>query len=157
VGNPSFEQQVRDTLARHRIEPSRLIIEITETVPIVDLADAAEQIRRLNAFGVKVALDDFGVRFNSLMYLHSLPVQFVKLDRRFVSGTDLELDLALYRSVIRLCGELGMDVIVEGIEYPPQSVAVFDAGGRLVQGHLFGRAVPITELGSGSDTHVVPV
>ena len=157
LGNPSFEQNVRQTLARHRVEPSRLVVEITETVPIVDLAEAAEQIKRLNAFGVKVALDDFGVRFNSLMYLHSLPVQFVKLDRRFVSGSDPELDLALYRSIIRLCCELGMDVIVEGIEYARQAGAVYGAGGRLAQGHLFGRAVPIAEFDSGLETRGVPV
>ncbi|GJF10115.1 GGDEF-domain containing protein [Mycolicibacterium cyprinidarum] len=156
LGNPSFEQQVRDTLARHRVEPSRLVLEITETVPIVDLAEAADQIKRLTTLGIKVALDDFGVRFNSLMYLHSLPVQVVKLDRRFVSGTDLELDRALYGSIVRLCGDLGMDVIVEGIEHASQAGAVYEVGCRLAQGHLFGSAAPISELSSGSEAQHAP-
>ncbi|MCB0948495.1 MAG: EAL domain-containing protein [Mycobacterium sp.] len=157
LGNPSFEHRVRQALAKHRMEPGRLVVEITETVPIVDLAAAAEQILRLNALGVKVALDDFGAGFNSLMYLHSLPVQFVKLDRRFASGTDPERDMALYRSVSILCRELGMEVIVEGIEDQTQAVAVYEAGCLLAQGHLFGSAVPIAELGSGSQTQRSPV
>jgi len=152
VGNPYVEEVVRQALARHRVEPSRLVVEITEQVPIVDLAAAADQIARLNAFGVEVALDDFGSGFNSLMYLHSLPVQIVKLDRRFAAGVDPEQDLALYRSIIRLCDELGMAVIVEGVESAPQAEALYNAGCRLAQGHLFGAAVPITELSAGSAT-----
>ncbi|MCH9709986.1 MAG: EAL domain-containing protein [Actinomycetia bacterium] len=146
LGNPYVEEFVRQALARHRVEPSRLVVEITETVPITDLAAAADQITRLSAVGVQVALDDFGSGYNSLMYLHSLPVQFVKLDRRFAAGVDPEQDLALYRSIIRLCDELGMAVVVEGVEYAPQAEALFSAGCRLAQGHLFGSAVPISEL-----------
>lgn len=156
MGIPSFEEHVREALAKHRLTPSRLVVEITETVPIVDLAAAAEQITRLNVLGVKVALDDFGVGFNSLMYLHTLPVQFVKLDRRFVTGTDSERDFALHRSVTRLCGELGMEVIVEGIECEAQAVAAYNAGCRLAQGHLFGRAVPIAELTAGPQAPRAP-
>ena len=151
LGNPSLEQHVRHALATTQMEPNRLVVEITETVPIVDLPDAAQQIARLNALGVRVALDDFGAGFNSLMYLHSLPVHFVKLDRRFASGTDPERDLALYRSVNRLCDDLGMEVIVEGVEDATQAETVYNAGCRLAQGHLFGRAVPIAEIGSGSE------
>ncbi|PRC62483.1 hypothetical protein C6A85_02810, partial [Mycobacterium sp. ITM-2017-0098] len=69
---------------RHRIDPRRLVVEITETVPIVDIPDAAAHIHRLDALGVRVALDDFGSGYNSLAYLHSLPVHIVKLDRSLV-------------------------------------------------------------------------
>ncbi len=157
LGNPTFEQHVRFALARYDIDPSRLVLEVTETVPIVDLTDAAAQITRLNALGVKVALDDFGAGFNSLMYLHALPVQVVKLDRSFASGTDPARSLALYRSVVGLCNELGLAVIVEGIESAAQAETVFNAGCRLGQGHLFGSAVPISELGRGSETRNAPV
>ena len=153
LGNPGFEQRVRQTLARHRIPPNRLVMEITETVPIVDLADAAAQIRRLNALGVKVALDDFGAGYNSLTYLHALPVQIVKLDRSLAVGADPERDLALYRSVIGLCDALGLEVIAEGIESAAQAEMVYSAGCRLAQGHLFGIPVPIAELHWNSATH----
>lgn len=148
LGNPGFEQHVRHTLARHRILPSRLVMEITETVPIVDLADAAAQIKRLNALGVKVALDDFGAGYNSLTYLHALPVQIVKLDRSLIVGADPERGSQLYRSVIRLCDSLGLVVIAEGIESAEQAETVNRAGCHLAQGHLFGSPVPISELGS---------
>lgn len=153
LGNPAFEQQVRRALTRYHLPPSRLVVEITETLPIVDLALAAAQINRLNALGVKVALDDFGAGFNSLLYLHVLPVQIVKLDRGLAT-TEPARDLTLYRSVIGLCDELGLDVIAEGIETVAQSDTVYRAGGRLAQGHLFGRPVPISELSLTAPTPV---
>lgn len=146
LGNTGFEELVTQTLERHRIAPSRLVVEITETVPIVDLADAAAQIRRLNAMGVRVALDDFGAGYNSLTYLHALPVHIVKLDRSLAVGADPVHDLALYRSVIGLCAELGLDVIAEGIESTAQLDIIRSAGCHLAQGHLFGRPVPIGEI-----------
>ena len=91
-------------------------------------------------------MDDFGAGFNSLVYLHALPVHVVKLDRSLAVGAEPDRGLALYRSVIGLCGALGLDVIAEGIEYPAQADTVFTAGCRLAQGHLFGRAIPMSEL-----------
>jgi predicted signal transduction protein with EAL and GGDEF domain len=153
LGNPTFERQVREALTRHHLPPSRLVVEITETLPIVDLAHAAAQMKRLNELGVKVALDDFGAGFNSLMYMHSLPVQIVKLDRGLATS-DQARDLTLYRSVIGLCDELGLTAIVEGIESAAQSDTVYRAGGRLAQGHLFGYPVPISELSLTPPTRV---
>jgi diguanylate cyclase len=146
LGNPGFEQQVHQALRRHRIPRGRLVLEITETVPIVDLDKAAAQITRLSDLGVKVALDDFGAGFNSLTYLHCLPVHIVKLDRSLAVGGDSARDFALYRSVIGLCDALDMEVIAEGIESEAQAETVYRAGGRLAQGHRFARAVPIEEL-----------
>jgi diguanylate cyclase (GGDEF)-like protein len=146
LGNRPFELQVMRTLERHGIEPQRLVLEITETVPIVDLAKGAAAIRRLRSAGVQVALDDFGAGFNSLNYLHALPIDVVKLDRSLVVGGEPNRDVALYRSVIGLCDALGLDVIAEGIEYSEQADTVFAAGCRMAQGHLFGRAVPMSDL-----------
>lgn len=146
LGNHAFEQEVARTLERHGLEPERLVLEITETVPIVDLAKGAAAIGRLSATGVKVALDDFGAGFNSLSYLHALPVDVVKLDRSLASQGQSDRGLALYRSVIGLCDALGLDVIAEGIEYPEQAETVLTAGCRLAQGHLFGRATRLSEV-----------
>ncbi|BBY47317.1 GGDEF-domain containing protein [Mycolicibacterium arabiense] len=151
LGNAAFEQVVVQTLARHDIEAGRVVLEITETVPIVDLTAGAAAIRRLSTMGVKVALDDFGAGFNSLTYLHTLPVHTVKLDRSLAVGAEPDRDLALYRSVIGLCGSLGLDVIAEGIEHQTQADTVFAAGCRLAQGYLFGRATPLDQMiGSSS-------
>ncbi len=131
---------------------SQLVLEITETVPVVDIADAAAQIARLNEMGIKVALDDFGAGYNSLTYLHALPVQIIKLDRGLAVGPEPDRIETLYRSVIRLCDSLGIDVIAEGIASTAQADTVLTAGCRLAQGHLFGRAVPITDLEFGRPT-----
>lgn len=147
LGNHEFETEVQATLDRFGMPPERLVLEITETVPIVDLARGAAAIRRLGAMGVKVALDDFGTGFNSLSYLHALPVDVVKLDRSLAAEQQPERDLALYRSVIRLCDALGLEVIAEGIEYAEQAETVLAAGCSLAQGHLFGRAMTLAEVG----------
>jgi EAL domain-containing protein (putative c-di-GMP-specific phosphodiesterase class I) len=146
LGSVEFERQVLRTLDRCGLTPNQLVLEITETVPVVDLADAAAQIKRLNAIGIKVALDDFGAGYSSLTYLHALPVQIIKLDRGLAIGPEPGRIETLYRSVIRLCDSLGVDVIAEGIESTSQADTVFTAGCRLAQGHLFGRAVPIADL-----------
>ncbi|PRC58821.1 GGDEF-domain containing protein, partial [Mycobacterium sp. ITM-2017-0098] len=83
---------------------------------------------RLDALGVRVALDDFGSGYNSLAYLHSLPVHIVKLDRSLVVCADPANDMALYRSVIGLCADLGLVVIAEGIETAAQSDSIQVAG-----------------------------
>lgn len=116
-------------------------------MPIVDLADGAAAIRRLNDLGIRVALDDFGAGYNSLTYLHELPVQIVKLDRGLAVGVEPGRNLTLYRSVIGLCEALGLNVIAEGIETTEQAETVFMAGSGLAQGHLFGRPSALTELG----------
>jgi predicted signal transduction protein with EAL and GGDEF domain len=146
LGSRAFEEQVARTLERHGIEPGRLVLEITETVPIVDLSKGAAAIRRLRAIGVNVALDDFGTGFNSLSYLHALPVDVVKLDRSLAAAGEPGRDLALYRSVIGLCDALDLEVIAEGIEYPQQVDTLLAAGCRQAQGHLFGRATPMGEV-----------
>jgi diguanylate cyclase len=146
LGSLEFERRVLQTLDRCSLTPNQLVLEITETVPVVDLADAADQISRLHAFGIKIALDDYGAGYSSLSYLHALPVQMIKLDRGLAVGSEPNRVETLYRSVIRLCDALDIEVIAEGIESSAQADMVFAAGCRLAQGHLFGRAVPISDL-----------
>ncbi|BBZ39867.1 GGDEF-domain containing protein [Mycobacterium conspicuum] len=146
LGSVEFEEAIRRTLARHRLSPHRLVLEITETVPVVDLADGAAAIRRLTEVGIRVALDDFGAGYNSLTYLHELPVQIVKLDRGLAVGVEPGRNLTLYRSVVGLCDALGVDVIAEGIETAEQAETVFKAGCLSAQGHLFGAASALSEI-----------
>ncbi|WP_245835974.1 putative bifunctional diguanylate cyclase/phosphodiesterase [Mycobacterium rhizamassiliense] len=146
LGSVEFEDVISRTLARHRLSPHRLVLEITETVPVVDLADGAAAIGRLTDLGIRVALDDFGAGYNSLTYLHELPVQIVKLDRGLATGVEPGRNLTLYRSVIGLCEALGLNVIAEGIETTEQADTVFRAGCGLAQGYLFGAAAGLTEI-----------
>ena len=93
-----------------------------------------------------LALDDFGAGYNSLTYLHALPVQIIKLDLGLTVGSEPDRVETLYRSVIRLCDALDLEVVAEGIESTAQADTVYAAGCRLAQGHLFGRAVPMSDL-----------
>ncbi|OBI04386.1 diguanylate phosphodiesterase [Mycobacterium sp. E2462] len=146
LGSSDLERLISRTLARHGLSPQRVVLEITETVPVVDLFEGAAAIRRLNDLGVRVALDDFGAGYNSLTYLHELPVQIVKLDRGLAMGVEPSRNLTLYRSVMGLCKALGVSVIAEGIETAEQAQTVFAAGCGLAQGHLFGRATELSEI-----------
>jgi diguanylate cyclase (GGDEF)-like protein len=146
LGNAEFEGVIADVVRRHGLPPHRLVLEITETVPIVDLAEGAAAIRRLNLLGVRVALDDFGAGYNSLTYLHELPVQIVKLDRSLATGVEPGRNLTLYRSVIGLCEALGLEVIAEGVETAEQAATIREAGCGLAQGYLFGRAADLHDL-----------
>ncbi|MGX6601044.1 putative bifunctional diguanylate cyclase/phosphodiesterase [Micromonosporaceae bacterium Da 78-11] len=149
LGQQGLEESIQAALARHGTEPSRLIVEITETRRIADLPGAAEVAGRLRALGIRIALDDFGSGFNALAQLHSLPVDIVKLDSTL---TDVDIAPeragALCRSVLAICTELNISVIAEGIETPSRARALADLGCPLGQGYLFGQPAPLHRLTS---------
>jgi predicted signal transduction protein with EAL and GGDEF domain len=139
LAGPGLEDAVRAALARHRLEPARLIIEITETLRIPDLPCAAGLVERLRALGVRVALDDFGSGFNALAQLHAIPVDIVKLDSS-LTDVDASPDRAgaLCRSVLAICAELGITVVAEGLETEERAAAMAGLGCPLGQGYLYG-------------------
>ncbi len=149
LGLDGLEDAVGEALARHAVPPSRLVLEVTETRRIPDLAGAAEVVVRLRALGVRVALDDFGSGFNALAQLHSLPVDIVKLDSTL---TDVDIAPehagALCRSVLRICADLNVVVVAEGIETPARARAMAELGCPLGQGYLFGQPGPLHRLQS---------
>ena len=143
LGQRAFEEFLAHTMGRHGISTGRLVIEITETIPINDLTEGTAAIRRLQDRGVGVALDDFGAGYNSLTYLQALPVDVLKLDRALTVGSHLERDIPLYRAIIGLCAELGIDVIAEGVETHRQANDLHTAGCTMAQGYLYGFPSPL--------------
>jgi diguanylate cyclase (GGDEF)-like protein len=146
LGAPALEQSVSASLARYRLPADRLVVEITETVPVPDLAAGADAIRRLQALGVRVALDDFGAGYSSLTVLHALPVDLIKLDRALTTGVQPERDAALCRSLVGLCADLDLAVVAEGIETAEQAELITRAGCTTAQGYRFGRPAPLSAL-----------
>ncbi|MEV4150692.1 bifunctional diguanylate cyclase/phosphodiesterase [Amycolatopsis sp. NPDC049691] len=146
LGAAALEQSVASALARYRLPASRLVVEITETVPVPDLAAGAAAIRRLQRLGVRVALDDFGAGYSSLTVLHALPVDLIKLDRALTTGVQPDRDAALCRSLVGLCADLELDVVAEGIETAEQAALVTRAGCTTAQGYLYGRPAPLSAL-----------
>ena len=104
-------------------------------------------LSQLRALGVRISLDDFGTGYSSLSYLHNFPLQKVKIDRSFLEGIDTDRPLTLLRGVARLSADLGMSVVVEGIETNEQ-LELINAEGTVTeaQGYLFSRPVPAVRI-----------
>jgi EAL domain-containing protein (putative c-di-GMP-specific phosphodiesterase class I) len=139
---------VIDALRLSGLAPSRLELEITESVLLDDVAATRRSLEELQRLGIRISLDDFGTGFSSLSYLHKFPLQKVKLDRSFV--TELRQghrSLILLRGVARLSRELGIAVAVEGVETEEQ-LALVCRGDDVdeIQGFLFSKPIPANEL-----------
>jgi diguanylate cyclase (GGDEF)-like protein len=129
-------------LAAHRLE-----IEITESSLLRNTQLTHDVLSQLHAIGVRISLDDFGTGYSSLSYLHNFPLQKVKIDRSFLEGIDSDRPLTLLRGVARLSADLGMLVVVEGIETNEQ-LELISADGTVTeaQGYLFSRPVPAVRV-----------
>jgi diguanylate cyclase (GGDEF)-like protein len=145
--HPDFVEDVRAALARTRLPPERLILEITESVLVERDGAAPEALQSLAALGVTLALDDFGTGWSSLASLASLPIRVLKLDRSLLAELDASSSHArLVGGVIRFGRSLGMRVVVEGIERPGQLERLRDLEADLGQGFHLGRPVEAREL-----------
>jgi EAL domain-containing protein (putative c-di-GMP-specific phosphodiesterase class I) len=136
----SIVRDVADALAFSGLDPSTLVLEITETVMMTDSDVSIARLNDLKALGVRIALDDFGTGYSSLSYLSRLPVDILKMDRSFLSGDG---DATLAAAIIAIGDRLGLEVVAEGIEREEQSHSLRDLGCQLGQGFLFAR--PMTE------------
>ncbi|MFZ4806554.1 MAG: bifunctional diguanylate cyclase/phosphodiesterase [Hyphomicrobiaceae bacterium] len=131
---------VAAALARSGLHPSRLEVEITESVLLEDDEQIVSRLHRLRDMGVGVVLDDFGIGYSSLNYLRRFPFNKIKIDRVFVSEATTRPDcLAIVRSVVDLAGRLGMATTAEGIETAEHLALVREIGCTEGQGYLFGR------------------
>ncbi len=135
---PSFAKLVKATLAQYAVEPSRLELEITETALMQDEGDALEVLAELRAFGVRIALDDFGSGYSSLGMLARLPIDVLKMDRAFVRalGDDSDAE-AVAAAIVALARVYGMKVVAEGVETPEQRDLLAELGCDELQGYLF--------------------
>jgi len=139
--------EVRYALEVSGLPAHRLEIEITESSLLRNTQLTHDVLSQLHAIGVKISLDDFGTGYSSLSYLHNFPLQKVKIDRSFLEGIDSDRPLTLLRGVARLSVDLGMSVVVEGIETNEQ-LELISADGTVseAQGYLFSRPVPAVRV-----------
>ncbi len=138
-----FGDQVRGAVMRSAISPSRLKIEITENVAIIDAAATAEVLASLRDFGIQASLDDFGTGYSSLSYLHALPLDSLKIDKSFVSSITEPKSQNIIRAILDMARDIDLVVIAEGIETKEQAQLLARFGCQQGQGFLFGR--PRTE------------
>jgi diguanylate cyclase (GGDEF)-like protein len=135
--------EVRYALEVSGLPAHRLEIEITESSLLRNTQLTHDVLSQLRAIGVRISLDDFGTGYSSLSYLHNFPLQKVKIDRSFLEDIESDRPLTLLRGVARLSADLGMSVVVEGIE-TNQQLELISADGTVTeaQGYLFSRPVP---------------
>ena len=121
--------KLRRVLDDTKLDPKRLILEVTETAILSDEVLAEKLLREIQALGVGIALDDFGTGFSSLSYLQRFPFNKVKIDRSFVAGMlDLPANLAVIRAVLGIGRDLGISVVAEGVETKTQVDALLQGG-----------------------------
>ena len=144
---PDFPERVLRAVHDAGVAPERLTIEITETALLDDPFRAALALSQLDAFGVKISLDDFGTGQTSLRYLTSLPIDELKIDMSFVTDMlENPSHAAIVRAIIDLGHNLGLRVVAEGIETRDVFRALHEAGCDVAQGYLLSRPMPAGDL-----------
>jgi EAL domain-containing protein (putative c-di-GMP-specific phosphodiesterase class I) len=119
------------------------MVEITESAYIVRMAEVQKLLATLQRRGVRVCLDDFGAGAASFHYLNALPVDFVKIDGRYIrNALENRRDKAFLKAMAKLCYELGTATVAEMVETEEQAVAMADMGVGYGQGYLFGKPTP---------------
>jgi diguanylate cyclase (GGDEF)-like protein len=144
VDHPGVVEDVTSLWDRWGIQPSQLIVEITETSLLKDLDEAARTLEQLRQAGVTICVDDFGVGYASLRYLRELPVGLVKIDRSIVSGFGrIDSDTVIVTMLSRLADVLDIQIVAEGIETEEQRERLTEIGCHFAQGYLFAKGMPV--------------
>jgi diguanylate cyclase (GGDEF)-like protein/PAS domain S-box-containing protein len=137
LGEPTLSQYIADTLQRHRVSPSRLIVELTETAAVADLHDAQRLIESLRQIGCGVCLDDFGTGFSSFAYLKHLRADTLKIDGLFIRDLHLDADNQVFvRAIVNVARGLGKVVVAEYVENEKTLKMLEEFGVNLVQGYF---------------------
>ena len=138
---------VRTALSTSGLDPSALVLELTEAVMIRDTELAATRLSQLKDLGVQLAIDDFGTGYSSLSYLRQLPFDILKIDKGFIDGiTSGVTDAALTTAILGLAETLNMLSVAEGVEDARQASILQQLGCRYAQGYLYSRPVPADNM-----------
>lgn len=125
---------------------SQVIIEITETMMMLDPERSRAMLEKLRDLGVQVAIDDFGTGHSSLQYLQELPIDYLKIDKSFVQAMGENGDDAIVKAVVGLARNFGMEVVAEGVEDEPTLKRLHGLECRFIQGYLFSRPLTLGDL-----------
>jgi EAL domain-containing protein (putative c-di-GMP-specific phosphodiesterase class I) len=139
-----FADRFAAVLAEMQIEGNRVIIEVTESLPLQGSAVELENIAQLQALGVRVAIDDFGAGFASLEYLRGFPFDIIKIDRSYVANlTRSRVDGLIVSAICKIARSLKVEVTAEGVETVEQLQFLQRAGVTALQGFLLARPEPL--------------
>jgi diguanylate cyclase (GGDEF)-like protein len=147
-----FVESIRERLRVSHVDPSRLVLEVTERLMVAEDAQAWRDLEELRSIGVRVAIDDYGTGCASLSYLRQPSIDIVKIDRSFVQDLRQPRDQALFDAVVRLTVQLGLPQIAEGIETAEIRDIVRGIGCRYAQGYFYCPPLPLPAAAAWADT-----
>ena len=152
ISDPGLSDRVAHHLQRHGLAPDQLALEITEDALLYNLPTAIAVARRLRELGVVLSLDDFGAGYSSMLHLRQIPLESIKIDRAFTGDIDTNPQSEHFlQALLTLGHDLGLRVIVEGVERRTQMQVLRRIGATFAQGYLFSRPVPPEEVRLGND------
>jgi len=144
---PEFVDQVRRVLKESGADPTRLKLELTESLVLEDVADTVSKMRALKELGISFSMDDFGTGYSSLTYLKQLPLDQLKIDQSFIRDLSTGAnDVAIVQAIITMGRTFELNVIAEGVETEEQFEFLDHHGSHAFQGFLFGMPVPLGQF-----------
>ncbi|HAZ91731.1 MAG TPA: two-component system response regulator, partial [Eubacterium sp.] len=134
-----FEKNVEALFEQHRIDPSKIEFEITESVFMGDSKSVIELLERLRTLGIKISIDDFGTGYSSLAYLKNIPIDTLKIDKSFIDSVITEETTSIITTgIIDIVKKLGYEIIAEGVETAEQFDFLKSINCDNIQGYLLG-------------------
>ena len=146
AAEPGFAAETRAILVATGIEPSSLVMEITESIMLRESSEADGTLRQLGEMGVRLAVDDFGTGFSALEYFKRFAIESLKIDRSFIAGLGgSRTDTAIVTATLAFASALDLSVTAEGVETEAQLDRLRALGCQRGQGYLFARPMPAHE------------
>ena len=146
-GQHDIYETVSGALSRHGVAPSRLIVELTETTALKDVAHSISVMNDLNKLGVTVSIDDFGTGFSNILSLRNLPARELKIDKSFIHDLrESGQNVKIVTTIIDIAQSMNMRVVAEGVETQEQQHLMTQLGCGYLQGFLFAKPMPAEEI-----------
>lgn len=142
----TFVEKLIRLADNHDLSPEHIMLEMTESIGLVDIQKAKSIFHALNAAGFEISVDDFGVGYSSLSYLPQLPLCELKIDRSFISELDEPGTLAVVRTIIQLAENLNLTTVAEGIEEERHIEILRNLGCKVGQGFYYYKPMPLQEI-----------
>lgn len=145
--HPEFIGDLAEVIRKVRIDPGKIILEITESTMMEDTETILRLLHRIKSLGIRLAIDDFGTGYSSLSYLQQFPIDILKIDRSFVTGIEVSPQKnAVARTIINLSDTLQLATVAEGIENNHQAEILRELGCEFGQGYFFSRPMEIGQF-----------
>ncbi len=139
---PYFTEQLLEEVSKHQLSPGSIILEVTESVALLDVEHAADRLQELKEAGFRIAIDDFGTGYSSLSQLHEMHVDELKIDISFVRRLNDPRGLSMTQAIINLARALNLKTVAEGVEDEEAATKLRELGVDYLQGYHFAKPMP---------------